>query len=356
LKRLLLIYSFAFFSLHSVAQLPGFVLTGNPQSATGASWTYRDTINSIMYDLEGILFVPQLSMPPMPAVIINHGTGGNSNGYSRNMAMNMVQWGMVCIATNLCHASGVPIGSPGDTSFANWGASTNNYLRDMKCWDILASLGYVDTNCIMSFGHSRGAFTTTGLVASYPDKFSCAGHTAGGTTMQTGTSVPHTSLAAQVTCPYIIHHGDSDSVVPVAMDTLLNSVFNSTGIIHQFFIYPGLTHPQMSMDSLMLVRTQNWFLNYACGIVSINEESSPAKKDELIFHPNPFHSSTEIKNGTMFQGIAFLNIYNTHGSLVNEQNITSENTMITRERLSNGIYFVVVSDGEKEWRGKVVVE
>jgi hypothetical protein len=53
---------------------------------------------------------------------------------------------------------------------------------------------------------------------------------------------------------------------------------------------------------------------------------------------------------------ATLKIYNTLGSLVKEQRITSENTVITREGMSNGIYFVVVNNGERQWVGKMVVE
>src|SRR5262245_7089720 len=61
------------------AQLAGFTLTGNPQSANGATWTFQDTVNNVWYDLQGILFEPSTGTPLYPAVIINHGTGGNVN-------------------------------------------------------------------------------------------------------------------------------------------------------------------------------------------------------------------------------------------------------------------------------------
>ncbi|MBM3911552.1 MAG: hypothetical protein FJ350_00935 [Sphingomonadales bacterium] len=252
---------------NAYAQLPGLTLIGNPESTNGATWTYQQTINGTVYNLQGILFKP-VGTGPFPAVIINHGTGGNVNGYSKNVSRKMVQWNSVCIATNLCHSGGVPIGSPGDSSLSNFGASTNNYLRAMKCWDILAALGYVDTNCIMAFGHSRGAYTTTGLVATYPSKFSAAGHTAGGVSPQVGFSAPTTTLAAQITCPYIIHHGDSDNTVPISMDTLLNHVLNNTGIPHQFYRYNGYTHSSISQDSLMFERTKQWFLSHGCSNTS----------------------------------------------------------------------------------------
>jgi dienelactone hydrolase len=273
-------------------QLPGFTLTGNPESANGATWTFQQTINGTIYNLQGILFKP-VGTGTYPAVIINHGTGGNVNGYSKTVARKMVQWNYVCIATNLCHSSGVPIGSPGDTSQINLGASNNNYLRAMKCWDILAALGYVDTNCVMAFGHSRGAYLTTGLVASFPDKFSAAGHTAGGVTTQPGYSAPTTTLAALISCPYIIHHGDSDLVVPIAMDTLLNHVLNTTGIAHQFHRYNGYNHGNISQDSLMYARTQQWFSLHGCS----NSTT-----------PNPFLGHS----GVYFLGSAQIPISTTH--------------------------------------------
>src|SRR5687768_3620376 len=85
-----------------------FVLTGNPESATGAKWTYKET-GATIYDLQGILYKPAGS-GPFPAVIINHGTGGNVNGYSANVAKEVVKWGYVCIATNYTHASNVACG------------------------------------------------------------------------------------------------------------------------------------------------------------------------------------------------------------------------------------------------------
>jgi hypothetical protein len=73
--------------------------------------------------------------------------------------------------------------------------------------------------------------------------------------------------------------------------------------------------------------------------------------------PNPAHDyfSISLKEDWKLPGIA-VRIYNILGVLVKEQNIPSENTVITRDGLSDGIYFAVVRNGEKEWRGKVVVE
>jgi dienelactone hydrolase len=308
-------------------------------------------VDNVWYDLQGILFEPTTGTPPYPAVIINHGTGGNVNGYSKSVALKMVQWGFVCIATNLCHSAGAPVGSPGDTSIANYGASTNNYLRDMKCWDILASLNYVDTNCMMSFGHSRGAYTTTGLVASYPDKFICAGHTAGGAAPQPGFTAPSTALAAQVTCPYIIHHGDADSVVPVVMDSVLNSVFDTTGITHQFYVYPGLTHPQMSMDSLMFVRTRDWFVNHSCLANSVVEQE--LNPDEIFIFPNPTLNIFTIYD--LRFTILKIEIYDVDGKLIFSQNDKQQITVDVSE-WSRGVYLAVIKDEKNNFVRKKLVK
>ncbi len=347
LKLTLIAGLFTYSAAH--AQLPGLTITGNPQAPTGATWTFQDTVNSVWYDLQGILFEPPTGTPPFPAVIINHGTGGNVSGYSTTVALEMVQWGFVCIATNLCHSGSVPIGSPGDGSIANYGASTNNYLRDMKCWDILASLNYVDTNCIMSFGHSRGALTTTGLVASYPDKFSCAGHTAGGATTVTGTTYPTTTLAAQVTCPYIIHHGDVDFIVPISYDSTLNNVFNTTGIPHQFIVYPGLNHPQSSLDPQMFLNTKNWFLNYTCLATSITEISD---ENSLNIFPNPAQNIFTVE----FPSQNFsLEISDCLGRKIYSDKNISYQTQIECNHFPDGIYFVQVSDDGQTLTKKIII-
>ncbi len=43
--------------INTFAQVPGLTISGNPQSAMGATWTYRDSVNGTRYDLQGILFV-----------------------------------------------------------------------------------------------------------------------------------------------------------------------------------------------------------------------------------------------------------------------------------------------------------
>lgn len=347
MRRFLIILGL-FCSTSVMAQMTGFTLTGNPESVNGATWTYQQTIDGTVYDLRGILFKPA-GAGTFPAVIINHGTGGNVNGYSKNVARKMVQWNYVCIATNLCHAGGVPVGSPGDSSLVNWGASTNNYLRDMKCWDILASLQYVDTNCVMSFGHSRGAFVTTGLVATYPDKFSAAGHTAGGVTPQSGLSSPTVALATKITCPYVIHHGDADIVVPIAVGSLLNNVFDSTGVPHVFYQYSGYTHSSISQDSLMFARTQEWFATYGCSKPSSID--NPISIETLAAFPNPASQFIRFNTKNSFQA----EFYDVTGNLLLSKKAIPDE-QIDVSLLTNGIYFIKIKIDRKIYYQKIIIQ
>src|SRR5438552_9967835 len=96
----------------STNAIPGFTLSGDPASASGATWVFRSDVGGVHYDLQGVLLKPQGS-GSFPAVVISHGLGGSADGYASRVARVMVGWGLVCIATNYTHAGGVPIGSPG---------------------------------------------------------------------------------------------------------------------------------------------------------------------------------------------------------------------------------------------------
>src|ERR1041385_8489537 len=92
-----------------------FVVNGNPESPTGAAWTFRETVDGVAYDLTGVLFKPAGS-GPFPAVVLSHGSDGNAAIIASGLAPTMVSWGLVCIGTNYTHSSGVPIGAPGSAS------------------------------------------------------------------------------------------------------------------------------------------------------------------------------------------------------------------------------------------------
>src|SRR6266496_2116298 len=58
-------------------QTTGLTVQGDPESSSGATWTYVGSIGGATVDLQGIMLKPR-GTGPFPAVIISHGAGGNA--------------------------------------------------------------------------------------------------------------------------------------------------------------------------------------------------------------------------------------------------------------------------------------
>jgi dienelactone hydrolase len=239
---------------------PALAVEGDPESPQGATWSYRGTIDGTSFDLHGILLKPRGS-GPFPAVILSHGAGGSATAYSRGVAQEMVQWGLVCIATNYTHAGGVPLGAPGTSNEP--GASQANVLRGHAVHELLRGLGYVDMSRVAAHGHSMGAFVTTALTGAYPFDFRVASHTAGGVRPDaggaTGAAAPTDSQARAARAPYQVHHGDADVVVPIAMDQRFVAMLQSSGVTHEFHVYPGGSHDDVARNATVLSRVRAWY-------------------------------------------------------------------------------------------------
>ena len=236
-----------------------FALQGDPASALGATWTLRGTENGVFYDLEGVLFKPA-GNGPFPAVIISHGFGGNARGYARGIATEMVNWGMVTIATNYTHATGVPLGSPGGST--ELGASSANVQRAKQVHGILMRLGYVDSTRVTAHGHSMGAYVTIALIGAHPALFRAASLTAGG--IRAGLSAtpgaaPVESQVVNTRVPLQMHHGDVDNVVPISQAQRLDSLLTRLNVSHQLVVYPGWDHDDPSRSPLVLERVREWY-------------------------------------------------------------------------------------------------
>ena len=313
MKPAIFIFCTFLFASTGFAQLQGFTIAGNPESVNGATWAYQDTTNGIVYDLTGILFKP-IGTNVFPGVIISHGGGGNANGYSKNIAKKMVGWGLVCIGVNLCHAGNVPIGSPGTST--NGGASLPNIHRNMKAWDILANLGYVDTNCIAAHGHSLGAMATGATVGTNPSKFSVASHTAGGVN-DAGPQYIKTPQANGIIVPYYLHHGDADATVPLIHARKMDTLLTNNSVIHQLDIYPGYNHSQISMDDTMFARTKIWYGQYLCVNPTGTKESLPQTDIlNLSLYPNPSFGFTSLEFTISAPSFASMAIFNLAGKKV----------------------------------------
>jgi dienelactone hydrolase len=238
---------------------PSFTLQGDPESAQGATWTYQGILGGVNFDLQGILLKPT-GRGPFPAVIISHGAGGNAMT-TRDIAAEMVQWGLVCIATNYTHAGGVPLGAPG--SAAEQGASEANVQRAHAVHEILRGLGYVDIGRLAAHGHSAGAFVTSALVAAYPNDFRAASHTAGGVRPDNvSNAAPSESQARAIRTPYQMHHGELDSLIPFSSDQRLSGILQSDGVATEVYVYSGFEHNDVSRDPTMFARVRAWYARY----------------------------------------------------------------------------------------------
>ena len=233
-------------------------MSGDPTVPTGARWTYAATEGGVTYDLSGIVLRPS-GNGPFPAVILSHGLGENVDVYARDIAGDMVTWGLVVIATNYTHAGGVALGAPG--TLADLGASEANVQRAAKLLELLARLGYVDTSRIAAHGHSAGAFVTAALAAAQPSRVRAASVTAGGAAVQhytTQTVATSEAQAQAIRVPLQLHHGDRDLVVPLPLGQRLAAILTSNGVPHELIVYPGEGHGIGGLPA-MLTSVRAWY-------------------------------------------------------------------------------------------------
>lgn len=236
------------------ANCAAFVVTGNPRATTGANWTYRSTDQGITYALEGVLFVPPTGSGPFPAVVVSHGRGGTPRGYSTTVGRTMVTWGMVVIGTMYTHAPDAD--DLGNLPDGADGASSANVARANKARDLLTCVGGVAMNRVAAHGHSMGAFVTGQVLGTHPTVFRAASHTAGGVASVGGATKP--AAAEQIVTPYQLHHGDADTVVPLALDRALDSILTGNGVTHELHVYPGRGH-DIGAEPTMLSRVRAWY-------------------------------------------------------------------------------------------------
>jgi len=237
---------------------PAFAIVGDPESATGATWTFHGRVDGVTYDLAGVLLKPR-GPGPFPAVVLSHGSDGSAAFFASLIAPTMVRWGLVCIATNYTHSSGVPIGSPGGPR--ELGASQANVLRAHMTRELLAKLSYVDTSRVALHGHSMGAYLDVAVAGAYPNDFRVASQTGGGIRadfVRAGPA-PSPTQARGIRIPFQMHHGSVDETVPLSYDERFDALLKSMGVEHQLYVYSGEGHLQSRLDPLMLERVHAWY-------------------------------------------------------------------------------------------------
>jgi len=238
-----------------------FVVSGNPESPGGATWTFRGTVDGVMYDLSGVLLKPP-GTGPFPAVVLSHGADGSAAFFASLIAPTMVQWGLVCIAPNYTHSTGVPIGAPGDASQP--GASQANVLRAHMTHELLRRLGYVDMARVALHGHSMGAYLDVAAAGAYPNDFRVASHTGGGVRPDfiVAGPAPSPTQARGIRIPFQLHHGDADTTVPLSYDQRFDSLLAAMSVPHELFVYQGKDHLAVRLDPDMLARVHAWYTSH----------------------------------------------------------------------------------------------
>jgi dienelactone hydrolase len=236
-----------------------FVVTGNPQSQAGATWTYHSTDLGVPYALEGILFEPA-GNGPFPGVLVSHGKNGTPSSYSASAARVMVGWGMVAIGVMYTHAPDqFDVGNLPDGPD---GASDANVLRANKARELLSCRGNVDMNYLAAHGHSMGAFVTGQLMGRYTGIFRAASHTAGGTSQ--GPNATTRKAANGIRTPYQIHHSAADTTVALIQDQNLAAILAGNNVPHALYVaeYPNYSHADIALDAGMFERVRGWYEAY----------------------------------------------------------------------------------------------
>jgi dienelactone hydrolase len=250
-------------SIVSSQDAPGaFDITGDPESPAGATWVFRGTVDGMRYDLAGVLLKPH-GAGPFPAVILSHGYEGSAGMFADFVGPTMVAWGLVCIAPNYTHATGVPIGSPGGTSPGDRGASRVNLLRIHMTRTLLGRLGYVDLARVALHGHSMGAYLDAAAAAAYPTEFRVASSTGGGVRpdrIRFGPA-PSSSAVRGIRIPFQMHHGDADDVVPLDDDRRFASILDGLHVPNELYVYPG-GHLAPRSNPLMFERVHAWYARF----------------------------------------------------------------------------------------------
>jgi dienelactone hydrolase len=244
---------------------PALSIVGDPESASGATWTLVGTLDGKPVDLQGVLLKPR-GRGPFPAVVLSHGAGGNAQTYGRRLGSEMRTWGLVCIAVDYTHARRAPGGVPG--TLLQHGASPANVLRAHAAYTVLARLRYVDVRRVAAHGHSMGAFVTTAFAAAHPADVRVASHTAGGVLLDAihreGMPVPSVAEARRIQAPYQWHHGLLDYAVPFLLGRRFDSVLTAP---REGFLYRRLRHAEIATDPEVLSRVRAWYT--AHGLFSV---------------------------------------------------------------------------------------
>ncbi|MCW1923013.1 putative Ig domain-containing protein [Luteolibacter arcticus] len=198
-------------------------------SFTATRFTYVDSERTVT----GLFRMPALA-GRLPALVINHGTGGTTqpNGFTDRRAQEMSPWGLFCIGPDLTHTQGAVV------DLETFGYSPENLARNLACIAVLSTRSDVDLNRLAMWGHSRGSFNSIGVASVLGKRLRALGFSAGGVTEDPlEASIPTVAEAAGITAPTILFHGSTDNVVASSTSLLLQTQLSARGIPNNRMIY-----------------------------------------------------------------------------------------------------------------------
>ncbi len=185
--------------------------------------------------VEGVLIKP-VGKGPFPAVVVNHGAGGNARGFGMPYCIRFAKAGYVAIACDYTHS--MFRGGASATGGSPWNTAENR-RRALACIEILQSLPEVDKRKIAMYGNSMGAFLTV-VMCQETDKIKAAAITAGG--IGAGGIQPLAENVSRIKAPFLILQGEQDNVVRPESAKNLKELLDKQGTIAELKMFPGVGH------------------------------------------------------------------------------------------------------------------
>jgi hypothetical protein len=205
---------------------------------TSTTFTYTDSQRTVTG-----MFQRPAGATRLPALIINHGTGGNATGFSRMRANEMSPWGLVCIGAHLTHQAGQT------EDLQTWGHSPENLARNRACLAALSTRSDVDLNRLAMWGHSRGSFASIGIASAFGSDLKVLGFTEGGILENTGiddrdgqpeASYPTIAESTGIRAKTLMFHvvgTPGDTVVVPSTSLRLNTLLTTLGVTNNRVTY-----------------------------------------------------------------------------------------------------------------------
>ncbi len=176
-----------------------------------------------------------------------------------------------------------------------------------------------------------------------------------------GTTLYTDTLPANTATCFNLYSSDSDSAQTIQLNwdtSITNAIFTGDTSRNQIGTFcwtpllsdtsgnPHCFHVTVEDDNCALAGSHSYthcIIVVDSGYLLETNETSK-EKDPISIFPNPFHSSALLHVSSAFEK-AVLTIYDTHGAIVSTQRISNKNNLtLNRELLSNGIYFLQLSN------------